>query len=69
MELAAVHINKISNPKRTFPLAIVVSVSIIFLTLMAGSLAIALILPADKIGLTTGIMQIFAAAEVLNCER
>lgn len=60
VELTTVHINKVNNPEKTFPRALFISVAIILLTMLFGSLAIALILPAGKINLVDGTMQAFS---------
>ncbi|MFI0348154.1 MAG: APC family permease [Chthoniobacterales bacterium] len=60
IELATVHINEVKDPEKTFPRALFLSVVIIILTMALGSLAIALILPVDKINLVDGTMQAFA---------
>ena len=60
IELATVHINEVRDPEKTFPRALFISVIVIILTMTLGSLAIALILPADKINLVDGTMQAFA---------
>ena len=59
MELASVHANKIKNPASTLPRAIIFSATLILLTMLFGSLAIAIALPTEKISLVTGIMQEF----------
>ncbi len=59
MELAAVHVNDVNHPRRTFPLALLISVLLIMTTMIMGSLAIAFVLPHDKINLVEGVMQTF----------
>lgn len=59
IELAAVHIKDINNPQKTFPKALFISTIIILLTMTLGSLAIAAVLPKDKINLVNGVMQAF----------
>lgn len=59
MELAAVHVNDVKHPRRTFPLALLISVVLIMATMIMGSLAIAFVLPHDKINLVEGVMQTF----------
>lgn len=61
IEIATVHANEVPNPQRAFPIALVYSVAIILLTLILGSLAIALVLPQQDINLVAGIMQAFHA--------
>lgn len=60
MELATVHINEVDNPTRSFPRALAYSSIIILITMILGSLAIALVLPADKINLLNGTVQTFS---------
>lgn len=59
MELAAVHVRNIDNPQHNFPRAIFFSVILIVVTMILGSLAIAFVLPANKISLVDGVMQAF----------
>ncbi len=60
MELAAVHVRNVDNPQRNFPRAIFCSVILILVTMILGSLAIAIVLPRSEIGLVQGIMQAFS---------
>lgn len=60
MELAAVHVRNIDQPQRNFPRAVFFSVILIVATMLLGSLAIAVILPKEQIGLVQGILQAFA---------
>lgn len=60
MELATVHINEVDNPTRSFPRALAYSSIIILITMILGSLAIALVLPADQINLLNGTVQTFS---------
>lgn len=59
MELATVHIKDVDNPKRAFPRALAYSTIIILLTMILGSLAIALVVPVDQINLINGTIQTF----------
>lgn len=59
MELAAVHIKEVRNPAKTFPRALAYSSIIILFTMIVGSLAIALVVPHDKINLINGAIQTF----------
>ncbi|MDF1647123.1 MAG: APC family permease [Legionellaceae bacterium] len=59
MELAAVHVRNIKNPQKNFPRAMFFSVLFILSTMILGSLAIAFVLPQEKIGLVQGVMQAF----------
>ena len=60
MELAAVHVRNVENPQRNFPRAMYFSVLLILSTMILGSLAIALVLPQEKISLVNGVMQAFS---------
>lgn len=60
MEVNAVHILEVKNPKRTFPIAISISVVIIFAVFFLGSLAVAAVVPKEQLSLTAGIMQAFS---------
>ena len=61
IEIATVHANDVENPQRAFPRALIISVVIILVTLILGSLAIAVVLPQNEINLVAGIMQAFHA--------
>ncbi|MBU0731943.1 APC family permease [Patescibacteria group bacterium] len=59
MEVSAVHAKEVKNPKKDYPKAIFISSFIIVAIFALGSLAIAIITPANEISLTAGIMQTF----------
>lgn len=59
MELAAVHVRSVHNPQKNFPKAMLFSVILILVTMIIGSLAIALVLPQNKISLVQGVPQAF----------
>ncbi|MCH9689615.1 MAG: APC family permease [Gammaproteobacteria bacterium] len=59
MELAAVHVRNVKNPQQNYPRAMLFSVLLILITMILGSLAIAFVLPKEKIGLVQGVMQAF----------
>lgn len=59
MELATVHVKNIENPQKIVPKSMLLSVVIIMLTMFFGSIAIAFVVPADKINLVEGVMQAF----------
>lgn len=60
MELATVNVKNMQNPKRNYPIGVLVASTIILFTMIVGSLAIAFVIPQKQIGLTTGIFQTFA---------
>lgn len=59
MEVSAVHANEVNDPKKDYPKAIFLAAFIILVIFTFGSLAIAAVLPPDKISLTAGLMQGF----------
>ncbi len=61
MEIATAHAQDVENPKRAYPIALIISVMIIFTTMLLGSLAIALIVPNQQLSLVAGIMQAIQA--------
>lgn len=61
MELAAVHVTHVKNPKKNFPLGILYSVGLILVTMVFGALTIAFVLPQEKISLVSGTMQAFSS--------
>ena len=61
MELAGVHVNDIRNPQSNFPKALMVSALFILLSMIFGSLAIAIVLPEKEINLVSGVMQVFTS--------
>jgi amino acid transporter len=61
MELSAVHIKDIRDPQSTFPRALYISVWLILITMILGSLSIAVVLPQNQISLVNGVMQSFTA--------
>lgn len=61
VEIATVHAADVDDPQKAFPRSLLYSVGIILFTLILGSLAIAIVLPQEKISLVAGIMQAFNA--------
>ncbi len=59
MELAAVHVRNVKDPQKNFPKAMFFSVLLILFTMILGSLAIAFVLPKEKISLVDGVMRAF----------
>lgn len=59
IELATVHAKDTINPRKTFPLALIISVTIIIITLVMGSLSVAWVIPEKDLSLVTGIMDTF----------
>ncbi len=61
MELATVHVKEVRNAQKNFPKALIFSVILILITMIAGALSIAIVLPQNKIDLVDGVMQAFSA--------
>ncbi len=61
MELAGVHVGDIREPQKNFPKALLISCFFILLTMIFGSLSIAMVLPEKEINLVSGVMQVFTS--------
>lgn len=59
VEVHAVHANEMTNPKRQFPVAMLVSSVVIILLFTLGSFAVATVLPNQDINLQEGLMKAF----------
>jgi putative glutamate/gamma-aminobutyrate antiporter len=59
VEVHAVHANEMSDPKRQFPMAMLISSVIIILLFTLGSFAVATVLPDREINLQEGLMKAF----------
>ncbi len=59
MELTCVHVNAVKNAQKSFPIALLISIVFILITMIGGSLAIAMILPSSQISLVSGLLQAF----------
>ena len=59
VEMNAVHARDMKNPKKSFPVAVFSAAAIIVALFILASLAIALVIPADKLNLTSGVMDAY----------
>lgn len=59
IEMSAVHADEVHNPCRAYPRAILYSGIIILVFMVLGSLAIALVVPQEKLNVVTGVLQAF----------
>lgn len=59
MEMSAVHVNEVRNPSVNYPKAIFAACIIIIGLSTMGSLAIAMVVPADGVSLSAGVCQAF----------
>tara|TARA_Y100000766_G_scaffold277897_1_gene283915 strand:+ start:612 stop:1940 length:1329 start_codon:yes stop_codon:yes gene_type:complete len=60
MEITAYHVKDTINPQRQYPKALAISVVMILLLSIVGTLAVAAILPNQDIHLVSGIVQVFS---------
>jgi amino acid transporter len=58
IELAGVHVNDIHNPQVNFPRAVLFSSLFILLSMLLGSLAIAIVIPSGELNLVSGVIQV-----------
>jgi len=61
MEMSAVHVMEIKNPRKNFPKAIFFSSALIIFLSVVGSLSISLVVPVEKMSLSAGVFQAFEA--------
>ncbi|MDY6797092.1 MAG: APC family permease [Actinomycetota bacterium] len=59
IEISSAHASEVRNPQRDYPRAIFSSALIIVIVFIMGALAVAAIVPGDKIDLLTGVVQAF----------
>lgn len=62
MEMNAIHVTEMNNPKRNYPIAVLVSSLVTVLVFILGTLAVAFIVPAGEINLTSGLLTTFYKA-------
>ncbi len=60
LEMSSVHALEVKDPKKDYPKALLLSVGIIFFSLVLSSLAIAIVVPHHTLSNLTGIMQAFS---------
>src|SRR6476661_7387204 len=61
MEMNAVHVGSLRNPKGEFPKAMFFAMGLVLLIFILPALAISWVIPADQLSLTAGVMQAFEA--------
>ncbi|MDD4816501.1 MAG: amino acid permease [Victivallaceae bacterium] len=59
MEMSSVHVTEMSNPSRNFPRAILGAALVVIVLSVAGSLAIAFVVPPSQLSLAAGVCQAF----------
>ncbi len=61
MEMAGFHALEVRNPQTDYPKAMLLSALVIFVLTVVGTLAVAIVIPLDKLKLSAGLMQAFQA--------
>ena len=61
MEMNAVHVGSLRNPKSEFPKAMFFACGLVLLIFILPALAISWVIPAEQLSLTAGVMQAFDA--------
>lgn len=59
LEVSAAHAREVKNPQKTFPKAILIASLVALFIYSLGALAIAIMIPKEKISLVSGLMQAF----------
>ncbi|MBS0626423.1 MAG: amino acid permease [Verrucomicrobia bacterium] len=59
LEVSAVHAREVQNPQKTFPRAVMLAGGISLVLYVLGALAIAIMVPHEKISLVAGLMEAF----------
>ena len=71
MEMAGFHALEVRDPQKDYPKAMLLSALIIFVLTVVGTLAIAIVVPLEKLKLSAGLMQAFqdflAADHLCGC--
>lgn len=61
MEMNAVHVSSLREPKKEFPKAMFLAMGLVLLIFILPALAISWVVPAEQLSLTAGVMQAFDA--------
>ncbi len=61
MEMSAAHAQDVRDPRKDYPKALFYSTIIIFVSLTLASLAVAIVLPTQKLDILTGLLDAFKA--------
>ena len=60
MEMSAIHAQDVKNPQKDYPKALLISVCLILITSILGSLAIAIVIPRADMNLSSAVIESFA---------
>lgn len=61
VEASASHVNEMTNPKRDYPLAMIILVVLAIVLNTIGGLSVAAVIPQKELNLSAGVVQTFAA--------
>jgi len=59
LEVIAMYAGNVINPTKTYPRALIISAILILFSIALSSLALCIIMPSEKIALTSGLMDVF----------
>ncbi len=59
MEMSSVHVTEMNNPSKSFPKAVFFAALVVIVLSVAGSLAIAIVVPPSQLSLAAGVCQAF----------
>lgn len=59
LEMSAIHASDVKQPQRDYPRALLISAFIILVSMILGSLAIAIVIPDHQLNLASGIIEAF----------
>ncbi len=59
LEMSAIHASDVEKPKRDYPRALLISVVLILISMIFGSLAVSLVIPVGQLNLASGVIAAF----------
>jgi amino acid transporter len=59
MEMSAIHAQEVNNPQKDYPKALLISALLILCSFIFASLSIAMVVPADKLNIVSGLLQAY----------
>ncbi|NGX48792.1 MAG: Glutamate/gamma-aminobutyrate antiporter [Candidatus Anoxychlamydiales bacterium] len=59
IEVSAAHANSVENPKKNYPIALLVVVIFVLIINILGSMAVAVVVPLNDLSLSAGVMEAF----------
>ena len=61
IELSAAHANDVDNPKRNYPIVILIAALLVFVVNVVGAFSVAMVVPTKQLSLVAGLMEAFGA--------